>query len=241
LRLTSYVGDIAHLFSIFSVVYGIHSSESCRGISFNTRLLYVLVFCSRYLDIVFVTTGHWISLYNFLMKMSFLISSVYVVVLMHIVSRRTNERGFSEHFHSRYLIAPCVLLAALFNYGWTVPEILWSFSIWLEAVAIIPQLSIIHRTGEASKAIKFSLHALTIYRMLHLLEWGRLYLFKYQQMSHIDPISILSGIMQAVILLVFGWVYGSQLFLEQYVSLPIFFCSLLLTKLIRMRTLSQRE
>ncbi|KAI0031573.1 ER lumen protein retaining receptor-domain-containing protein, partial [Vararia minispora EC-137] len=205
------VGDLAHLFSILSVVHGIHSLESCRGISFNTRLLYALVFCSRYLDVVFVATGHWISLYNFLMKASFLISSIYAAALMHITSRRTNERAFNETLHSKYFITPCVLLAALFNYGWTIPEILWSFSIWLEAIAIIPQLSVIHRTGQAGKAVKFSLQALAVYRM-----------FRYQQVSHIDPISILGGIVQAVILLVFGWIYGSQIFLEQYV-LPSFF------------------
>ncbi|KAI0028971.1 ER lumen protein retaining receptor, partial [Vararia minispora EC-137] len=217
------VDDLAHLFSILSIIYDIHSSESCRGILFNTQLLYALVFCSHYPNIVFVATGYWISLYNFLMKAFFLISSIYAVVLMCITSRQTNEQVFSETLHSKYFITPCVLLATLFNYGWTISEILWSFSIWLEAITIIPLLSVIHWTGEASMAVKHSLQALTVYHMFHLSEWECFYLFRYQQVSHIDPISILGDIVQAVILLVFGWVYSSQIFLEQYVSPPFLF------------------
>jgi len=50
------------------------------GISFKTQALYVTVFVSRYLDL-FTT---WISLYNFVMKIFFIGSSIYVLYLMKI-------------------------------------------------------------------------------------------------------------------------------------------------------------
>lgn len=48
------------------------------GISFKTQALYVLVFLTRYIDLFF----RWISLYNFVMKIFFIISSCYILYLM---------------------------------------------------------------------------------------------------------------------------------------------------------------
>ena len=53
---------------------------SLSGISFKTQALYVTVFVSRYLDL-FVT---WVSLYNFIMKVFFISSSVYILYLMKV-------------------------------------------------------------------------------------------------------------------------------------------------------------
>jgi len=50
------------------------------GISFKTQALYVTVFVSRYLDL-FTT---FISLYNFVMKLFFIGSSIYILYLMKI-------------------------------------------------------------------------------------------------------------------------------------------------------------
>lgn len=48
------------------------------GISFKTQALYVAVFVSRYVDLLF----RWVSLYNSLMKVIFIASSVYILYLM---------------------------------------------------------------------------------------------------------------------------------------------------------------
>jgi hypothetical protein len=53
-------------------------SSFLAGISFKTQALYVTVFVSRYLDL-FTT---WISLYNFVMKIFFIGSSIYTLYLM---------------------------------------------------------------------------------------------------------------------------------------------------------------
>jgi hypothetical protein len=53
---------------------------SLLGISFKTQTLYVTVFVSRYLDIFFT----WVSLYNFIMKLFFISSSVYILYLMKV-------------------------------------------------------------------------------------------------------------------------------------------------------------
>lgn len=40
-------GDLSHLASIFILLHKIIKSRSCRGISFKTQLIYLIVFCTR--------------------------------------------------------------------------------------------------------------------------------------------------------------------------------------------------
>ncbi|KAG9312130.1 ER lumen protein retaining receptor-domain-containing protein [Chiua virens] len=138
------LGDLAHLASIFVLVHKIQTTRSCRGISFKTQALYVLVFVTRYLDLFF----RWYSLYNFVMKIFFIASSCYILYLMKFRFRPTHDPSI-DTFKIEYLLGPCFLLALIFNFRFTVTEILWTFSIYLEAVAIFPQLFMLQRTGEA--------------------------------------------------------------------------------------------
>ena len=50
-------------------------------------------------------------------------------------------------------------------------EILWTFSIYLESVAILPQLFMVQKTGEAESITSHYLFALGIYRFLYILNW----------------------------------------------------------------------
>lgn len=53
----------------------------------------------------------------------------------------------------------------------TISEILWSFSIYLEAVGILPQLFMLSRTGEAETITTHYLFALGAYRALYIPNW----------------------------------------------------------------------
>jgi len=50
-------------------------------------------------------------------------------------------------------------------------EILWAFSIYLEAVGILPQLFMLSRTGEAENITTHYLFALGAYRALYVPNW----------------------------------------------------------------------
>lgn len=50
-------------------------------------------------------------------------------------------------------------------------EILWAFSIYLEAVGILPQLFMLQRTGEAETITTHYLFALGAYRALYVPNW----------------------------------------------------------------------
>jgi ER lumen protein retaining receptor len=76
-----------------------------------------------------------------------------------------------DTFRVEYLIGPSLVLGLLFNYEFSLTEIMWSFSIFLEAVAIFPQLFILQRTGEAEAITTHYLAALGIYRTLYIPNW----------------------------------------------------------------------
>jgi ER lumen protein retaining receptor len=75
-----------------------------------------------------------------------------------------------------YIIAPCAILALLINDYFGVFEVLWTFSIDLEAVAIVPQLVVVHAFAKAHNGFVESLTSdyvfcLGGYRAMYLFNW----------------------------------------------------------------------
>ena len=70
-----------------------------------------------------------------------------------------------------YLVAPSLILGLIFHYKFTFIEIMWSFSIFLESVAIMPQLFMLQRTGEAETSTTHYLAALGAYRAFYIPNW----------------------------------------------------------------------
>ena len=81
-------------------------------------------------------------------QLFFIASSAYIVYLMKIKFRPTLDPAI-DTLRLEYLVGPCAVLALIFNYRFDFLEVMWAFSIYLEAVAILPQLFILQRTGEA--------------------------------------------------------------------------------------------
>ncbi|KAG5588536.1 hypothetical protein H5410_048970 [Solanum commersonii] len=118
-----------------------HGHEIC--VSLKTQELYALVFVTRYLDIF----TDFISLYNTTMKLVFLGSSLSIVWYMrhHKIVRRSYDKD-QDTFRHVLLVVPCLVLALVIHEKFTFKEIMWTFSIFLEAVAILPQLVLLQRT-----------------------------------------------------------------------------------------------
>ncbi|PPR00081.1 hypothetical protein CVT24_008983 [Panaeolus cyanescens] len=183
--------------------------------------LYVLVFLTRYLDLFF----RYVSVYNTVMKIFFIASSAYILYLMKIKYRPTNDPSI-DTFKVEYLVAPCLILALLFHYSFTFTEILWSFSIWVEAVAILPQLFMLQRTGEAETITTHYLAALGAYRALYIPNW--IYSNEtvitpvpwYFTEGLVDPIAVTAGIVQTGLYLDFFYVYFTKVLQGQKFELP---------------------
>ncbi|KAI9441523.1 ER lumen protein retaining receptor [Lactarius indigo] len=206
------VADFSHLASIIILLRKIQTSRSCRGISFKTQALYATVFVTRYLDLFHPSQ---LSFYNVVMKIFFISSSVYTLFLMKVRFRPTNDPSI-DTFRVEYLVAPALILALLFNYSYNLVEVFWSFSIFLESVAILPQLFILQRTGEAETITTHYLAALGAYRGLYIPNW----IYRYFVDDLVDPISIIAGLVQTGLYLDFFYVYFTRVLQGQKFELP---------------------
>lgn len=83
---------------------------------------------------------------------------------------------------------------------------LWAFSIWLESVAILPQLFMLQRTGEAETITTHYLFALGAYRALYIPNW----VYRYFTEGHFDVISVIAGIIQTVLYSDFFYIYYTK-------------------------------
>ncbi|KZT69646.1 ER lumen protein retaining receptor [Daedalea quercina L-15889] len=211
MNLFRFFGDMSHLASILILLYKIHATRSVRGLSFKTQALYVTVFVARYLDVF----TEFVSVYNTLMKIFFISSSCFVLYLMKGRYRPTNDPSI-DTFRVEYLLGPCALLALIFHYRWSFLEVLWSFSIFLESVAILPQLFMLQRTGEAETITTHYLAALGAYRALYIPNW----IYRYWSEDVIDPIAVTAGIVQTALYLDFFYVYFTKVLQGQKFELP---------------------
>merc|ERR1712211_151767 len=160
------LGDLSHLLAIILLLLKIWKTRSCAGISGKSQVLFLLVFVPRYLDLV----TNFISVYNTVMKIFFISSAAATVYLMYFKFKATYD-GNHDTFRVEFLLAPTALLALVLNHDFSVMEILWTFSIYLESVAILPQLFMVSKTGEAETITSHYLFALGSYRALYILNW----------------------------------------------------------------------
>ncbi|KAL6864584.1 ER lumen protein retention receptor [Trichoderma novae-zelandiae] len=206
-------GDFSHLASILILLHKMVQLKSCSGISFKSQGLYLLVYLTRYLDL-FSTD----SLYNLVFKILFIGSQGYIIYLMTNAYKPTNA-GNLDTFRVQYLLAGAALLAILFPVKYTPSEILWAFSIWLESVAILPQLFMLQRTGEAETITTHYLFALGSYRALYIPNW--IYRYLADTKYKVDWIAIIAGIVQTVLYSDFFYIYYTKVLKGKKFKLPV--------------------
>ncbi|KAL9065613.1 MAG: hypothetical protein Q9161_008113 [Pseudevernia consocians] len=208
------LADLSHLISILILLQKMKSSHSCSGISFKSQALYLIVYATRYLDIFWTfTTG---SVYNTTFKLLFLAAQSYTVYLMLNDYKPTHDPNI-DTFKVQYLLGGSAVLAVLFPYRYQVAEILWSFSIWLESVAILPQLFMLQRTGEAETITTHYLFALGLYRALYIPNW----LYRYFAEGYVDQIAWVAGLVQTVLYSDFFWIYYTKVLQGKKFNLPV--------------------
>jgi len=204
-------GDLSHLLAIIVLLLKIWKTRSCAGISGKSQILFALVYITRYLDLF----TNYISLYNSFMKIVFIGTSLATLYLMYIKFKATYDRNH-DTFRIEFLLIPITLLALLVNHEFTPLEILWTFSIYLESVAILPQLFLVSKTGEAETITSHYLMALGSYRALYLMNW----IWRYYFEGFYDLIAIVAGIVQTVLYCDFFYLYVTRVIRGRALRLP---------------------
>ena len=136
------------------------------------------------------------------MKIFYLASSFATVYLIYFKFKATYDKTH-DTFRIEFLLIPSTILALIINHEFDVLEILWTFSIYLESVAILPQLFMVSKTGEAESITSHYLFALGAYRGLYILNW----IYRYYSEGFYDLIAILAGILQTILYCDFFYLY----------------------------------
>jgi len=192
------VGDISHLLAILILLWKVWKTRSCAGVSGKSQILFGLVFITRYLDLF----TSFVSVYNTFMKVFFLVATFATVFLILHKFKATYDSNH-DTFRAEFLIIPIAGLSVLVNHELSVMEVLWTFSIYLESVAILPQLFMISKTGEAESITSHYLFALGSYRGLYLFNW----IFRYYTEGFFDLIAIVAGCVQTILYCDFFYLY----------------------------------
>ena len=74
---------MCHLFSILILMVRLNITKNVKGISLKTQELFLLVFLTRYLDLFF---GHFVSVYNTIMKITYIATSATIVYYIREVN-----------------------------------------------------------------------------------------------------------------------------------------------------------
>merc|ERR1712244_24965 len=156
-----------------------------------------------------------ISVYNTVMKVFFLMGSLGTGYLMYVKVKATYDHNH-DTFRIEFLLGPVVLLALLLNHEFSVMEVLWTFSIYLESVAILPQLFMVSKTGEAESITSHYLFALGSYRGLYILNW----IYRYYGEGFYDIIAIIAGCVQTILYCDFFYLYITKVLKGKKLQLP---------------------
>eukprot|EP00697_Spironema_sp_BW2_P001039 gnl/Spiro4/11415_TR6026_c0_g1_i1.p1 gnl/Spiro4/11415_TR6026_c0_g1~~gnl/Spiro4/11415_TR6026_c0_g1_i1.p1 ORF type:complete len:257 (+),score=57.65 gnl/Spiro4/11415_TR6026_c0_g1_i1:85-771(+) len=194
--------DMLHVLSFVLLFLKMWRVKNAIGISLKSQQLFVIVFITRYLDVFF----SFVSVYNSVMKVLYLISSIATVYVMRTRLWTSYQQEIeNDSFNSNYLLLLCGALALIFNHGYNIFALLWVFSIYLEAVAILPQLWMLLKTREVENLTSHYMICLGAYRALYILNW--VYRWYTDPMYGPQWIIWISGVVQTVLYGDFAFYY----------------------------------
>ncbi|KAK8809671.1 hypothetical protein WA158_000614 [Blastocystis sp. Blastoise] len=218
--------DLCHLLSFIVLILKLKKSRSAYGISLKTQLLYMIVFMCRYLDLIKVVLHPsrlftFLTLYNTTMKILYILLTAYIVFLMTSVQpyKSTYDKTLDTFRILEFAIIPCATLALFvrrhtdsffFDYTWT-------FSIYLEAICIMPQLMVLQRYREIENLTSNYVFLLGAYRLLYILNWVVRYA---TESNYSNWIVWISGVVQTGLYIDFFYYYALSKWFGRKMTLP---------------------
>lgn len=161
-----YLADFSHLISVVILLHKMLKKRSCSGVSLKTQFLYLVVFIARYVNSSFFRPP----VYNIIFKMFYIFSAALICFLMWKPLNQTYDKR-----HDTFRASIIIVFAIVPSY-FSMPYKTWAYfffaySLWVECLAIIPQLMLIGRTMKFDVLNRDYVFFLSIYRLFYLLNW----------------------------------------------------------------------
>jgi ER lumen protein retaining receptor len=164
---------------------------------------------TRYLDLF----TNWWGIYNTVMKIVYICSTAAIIYTIRYKEpiKTTYDKGQDSFLHWQFAAAPSAVLALIVHLigsglsGFNVQELLWTFSIILESIAILPQLVVLQRYGEVENLTGNYVFFLGAYRALYILNW----VYRSQVEPHYRHhwLTYICGIIQTILYADFFYYY----------------------------------
>jgi ER lumen protein retaining receptor len=113
------------------------------------------------------------------MKILFILLTAAIIYIIRFQEpiKSTYDKAQDSFPYVKYAVAPCAVVTLITRWigsryaYFDLLELLWTFSIYLESIAILPQLLVLQRYGEVENLTANYIMLLGAYRALYILNW----------------------------------------------------------------------
>ena len=205
------MGDAAHVLSMFILVKKIKKTRSCSGLSYKTQILKLIVFLTRYMDLfdfkkAFIGKFFSTMKYNFFMKIAYISFQLFLLYRIRFSYFSTYESSLDD-FRIEFLIGPSgfisILLVGSSRDKYKITEYFYSFSLLLESVSILPQLTQLQKMQESESLTSSYIFLLGNYRLFYSLNW----IIKLIDRVKVDELLVATGILQTIMYVHFFYLF----------------------------------
>jgi len=206
------LGDFSHVAAFAFLLFRLQSAGNCAGISLKTQEFYLAVFVCRYIDVF----TNFISMYNTVMKCLFIATTAYIVFMMRTTLKASSSPEPEGTRLAMFIVPACGFLAIVLNdhnvsdsYAACLQSFFWAFSIYLESVAIVPQMALLRRKKVVENLTANYIVALGLYRAMYLVNWA--YRWFVDPISGIEfMIKVAAGLVQTGLYVHFFQLYWAS-------------------------------
>ncbi|KAL9228341.1 hypothetical protein vseg_003933 [Gypsophila vaccaria] len=161
-------GRAAHAAGLFVLLYKLHVSQTCAGLSLKSQELTAIYLALRFAcSIVFQRDIHIV------LDFVTLGATLWVIYMMRVKLKSTYMKEL-DNMPLYYVLVPCAIAAILAHprgHFSLILRFLWPFSMAVEAVAVLPQLRVIQNAKMVEQFTGHYVFALGVSRFFQCAYW----------------------------------------------------------------------
>lgn len=160
--------ESVHIVGIIALIYKLFALKTCSGLSLKTQELTALFVTAR----LCCSTLTEANIHTVLDVISLL--STLVVIWMIRFKLKSSYIKDLDNMKHYFVVVPSAIVAILihpFTHHWRVIRIVWAFSLYLEAVSVLPQLRFMQNAKMVETFTGYYVFALGVSRFMALAYW----------------------------------------------------------------------
>jgi hypothetical protein len=220
------LSSMIQMFSFIIILIKVYSYQSSSGLSYNSIICYSIVLLSRLTSTILYngylpadTAGDWFYQLTEIIALCCCLTLVYMLMVSH----RDTADFEKDTVDYKYLALPSLLLALLIHPSLNknvITDVLWTTSMYLEGVAIFPQLKLFKDKGGIVETYTSHYVALQgLSRIFSLAFWWDTYNELQESSeggysllnSYVGYFVLLSQVIQLIIMIDYYWHYFKSL------------------------------